>query len=535
MTGRGGRSRGRPPTNEPPGGGEGRRGRAVASCAMESGRSGDRSRAPRSVYRDAEGGGELERDDGSDSGYDGDAGSGYRKGNPVGRAGRAPEHGGRSIGLLRGRGTGESGEDAITFSDSKEEEEVCEDGWQQGKGSGRAGLGYYCEGLDTEEKEEGSWHGIGSATGRIDRLHAGDACESSGQPNIYTAARRPATLGTGSSGTCRGTRTASSGSGGIKEVMVFQNSGEEQRMPGSHQDLKGRIHSDGIYRVMAVYEYRSSEENSGGEERESENDVELIGGTGGHFRRRGAGGSTGKSGEDAITCGSYSEDDEGCAKRGQQKELILGRRLFWGEDSQSVGSRDSEEYDDINAVVEHRSSEEVEPPQRRQGRGAVQYAKNSRNLVCSGPKQRSVSRFSRFAKRALLKAHTCGVERNKVKDKSMVRLCGALAVDYHMGNLDKSSAVLENELEGTTLEAVVSEITGNNEFSLDTCVGSSITLKVLNISAGSVITLNEINKFAESVRHASDTGALGEVTLILGDLLSYDLLYKKPISRVYDG
>jgi hypothetical protein len=313
-------------------------------------------------------------------------------------------------------------------------------------------------------------------------------------------------------------------------------------MPGSHQDLKGRIYSDGISRVMAVYEYRSSEENSSGGERESESesDVELIGGTGGHFRCRGAGGSTEISGEDAITCGSYSEDEEGCAKRGQQKAWNRGRigsRLFWGEGSQSVGSRDSEEDDDIDAVVEHRSSGEDEPPQRRHGRGAVKYVKNSRDPVCSGPKQRSVSRFNRFAKRALLKAHRVigGVERNKVNDKSMVRLCGTLTADYHMGNLDKSSAVLENELEGTTMEAVVSEIKGNNELLLDTCVGSSITLKALNISAGSVITLNEINKFAESVRHASDTGALGEVTLILGDLLSYDLLYKKPISRVYDG
>ena len=116
-------------------------------------------------------------------------------------------------------------------------------------------------------------------------------------------------------------------------------------------------------------------------------------------------------------------------------------------------------------------------------------------------------------------------------DKSLVRLCRALTADYLRANQEECRGVWE--VESTTLDAAVVEITKNNEYSavMEACVNASITLKALNIS-GSIITLNGANRTYDSVRHTSNQ-AIGEVNLILRHQ-HYDLLYKK-VAMVYDG
>lgn len=117
-------------------------------------------------------------------------------------------------------------------------------------------------------------------------------------------------------------------------------------------------------------------------------------------------------------------------------------------------------------------------------------------------------------------------------DKSLVRLCRELTADYLRANQEECRVVCE--VEDTTLEVVVAEITRNNEYSrvMEACVSASITLKALNIS-GSITTLDGPNRIFNSVSYVSDHQALGEVNLILRNQ-HYDLLYKK-VARVYDG
>ena len=87
----------------------------------------------------------------------------------------------------------------------------------------------------------------------------------------------------------------------------------------------------------------------------------------------------------------------------------------------------------------------------------------------------------------------------------------------------------------------IAAIRANKEYSVDTCVQASITLKALGIS-GSITSLNAKNETFVSVKYNSHE-SLGEINLILKGQ-HYDLLYKKvqnqservsEVSTIYDG